>query len=199
LETLSSSAQEEILRAAVTLFSKKGYAGTGVQEILDEVGLSKPTLYYHFESKAGLFRAIVNHAYDDAYRLMRSAVNAAEDMEEKLVAAADALFRFTLANQDLTRLMFATVFAGSEEIPPEVLNEAKRRRNLEVVEEVLRRGQRQGKISSAYELRDFTHAIFGAVSHRIRTFLLTGEGELTRETAEKVVRLFLKGAEKRAK
>ena len=199
MEALSLSAQEEILRAAVSLFSKKGYAGTGVQEILDEVGLSKPTLYYHFESKAGLFRAIVNHAYDEAYRLMRSAVDAAQDMEKKLVAAVDALFQFTLANQDLTRLMFATVFAGSEEIPPEVLNETKRRRNLEVVEQVLRQGQRRGEISSGYELRDFTHAIFGAVSHRIRTFLLTGEGELTRETAENVVRLFLNGAEKRAK
>ena len=170
-----------------------------MQEILDEVGLSKPTLYYHFESKAGLFRAIVNHAYDETYRLMRSAVDGAEDMEDKLVAASDALFQFTLANQDLTRVMFATVFADSEEIPPEVLNESKRRRNLEVVEEVLRKGQRRGEISSAYELQDFTHAIFGAVSHRIRTFLLMGDGELTRETAEKVVHLFLAGAEKRAK
>ncbi len=181
----------------MSLFSKKGYAGTGVQEILDEVGLSKPTLYYHFESKAGLFRAIVNHAYDETYRLMRSAVDAAEEMEEKLVAAADALFQFTLANQDLTRLMFATVFAGAEEIPPEVLNQSKRRRNLEVVEEVLRKGQQRGQISPAYELRDLTHAVFGAVSHRIRTFLLTGEGALTRATAEKVVRLFLNGAERR--
>jgi AcrR family transcriptional regulator len=199
LETLSSSAQEEILRAAVSLFSKKGYAGTGVQEILDEVGLSKPTLYYHFESKAGLFRALLNNAYDETYRLMRSAVDAAENMEGKLVAAADALFQFTLANQDLTRLMFATVFANSEEIPPEVLNNSKRRRNQEVVEEVLREGQRTGQILARYELRDFTHAIFGAVSHRIRTFLLTGEGELTRETAEKIVRLFLEGARKRTK
>jgi AcrR family transcriptional regulator len=199
LETLSSHAQEEILRAAVSLFSKKGYAGTGVQEILDEVGLSKPTLYYHFESKAGLFRAILNNAYDETYRLMRSAVDAAEKIEGKLVAAADALFQFTLANQDLTRLMFATVFANSEEIPSDVLNHSKRRRNQEIVEEVLREGQRTGQILANYELRDFTHAIFGAVSHRIRTFLLTGEGELTRETAEKIVRLFLEGARRRTK
>lgn len=170
-----------------------------MQEILDEVGLSKPTLYYYFESKAGLFRAIVNHAYDESYRLMRSAVEAEEGLEGKLIAAAQALFTFTLANQDLTRLIFATVFADSEEIPPEVLNQSKRRRNLEVVEQVLKQGQRSGKISSAYELGDFTHALFGAVSHRIRTFLLTEEGKLTRETAEKVVRLFLDGASKRAK
>src|SRR3954463_11797831 len=110
-----NGAREEILRSAISLFARKGYAGTGVQEILDEVGLSKPTLYYHFESKAGLFRAILNNAYDETYRLMRSAVDAAEKIEGKLVAAADALFQFTLANQDLTRLMFATVFANSEE------------------------------------------------------------------------------------
>jgi len=197
METLAACAQTEILNSAVRLFSKKGYAGTGVQEILDSVGLSKPTLYYYFENKAGLFRAILNHAYDETYRMMKSAVDRATGTEKKLVAAADALFQFTLSNQDLMRLVFATVFAASEEIPPDVLNQTKRKRNFEVVEQVLRQGQRTGEIESRYGLHDLSHAIFGAVSHRIRTYLLTGEGELTRETAQKIVGLFLDGARKR--
>jgi AcrR family transcriptional regulator len=187
------------MNSAIALFSRKGYAGTGVQEILDAVNLSKPTLYYYFENKAGLFRAILDHAYDEAHRLMYAAIAQAQGTEERLIAAAAGLFEFTRSNQDLTRLVFATLFAAPEEIPHELLNPAKRRRNMELLEELLRLGQQGGEISDGFTIRDLTHGFFGAISHRIRTFLLTGEGDLDRATAERVVRLFLCGAKERVK
>jgi AcrR family transcriptional regulator len=194
MELYAPSAQGEILTSAISLFARKGYAGTGVQEILDAVGLSKPTLYYHFESKAGLFRAILDHAYDEVFRLMKLGIDSGSNTEEKLNGAALGLFEFTCSNQDLTRLVFATVFAAPEEVPASVLNPAKRRRNLDLLEEVLRRGQKTGEIGREYDVRDLTHGIFGAISHRIRTHLLTGERELNHGTAERIVTLFLNGA-----
>jgi len=196
METISSSARTEILNSAISLFARKGYAATGVQEILDAVEFSKPTLYYYFESKAGLFRAILDHAYEESFRLLKDAVDRAEGTTEKLIAAAEALFRFTESNRDLTRLVFATIFAAPEEIPSEVLNPAKRKRNHEIVEQLLRHGQRNGELDRAYDTRDLTHGLFGAISHRIRTHLLTGEGELNRTTAQRIVDLFLNGARK---
>jgi AcrR family transcriptional regulator len=45
--------------AAVRLFSRRGFEGTSVQAIADEVGTSKQALLYHFSSKEGLRQAAI--------------------------------------------------------------------------------------------------------------------------------------------
>src|SRR5438876_11682021 len=110
-------AREAVLDSAVKVFARRGYAGTSVQDILQATGLSKPTVYYYFESKAGLFRAILAFAYDESFRLMQTAVSGKVASMERLTGVASALFDFASRHRDLTRLVFATVFAAPEEIP----------------------------------------------------------------------------------
>jgi AcrR family transcriptional regulator len=53
--------RERILDIALRLFYARGYTGTSVNAIASEVGLSAPSLYWHFESKNELcFEAIRN-------------------------------------------------------------------------------------------------------------------------------------------
>ncbi|MCX6547205.1 MAG: helix-turn-helix domain-containing protein [Geothrix sp.] len=47
-----------LLLAALSHFAAKGYDGVQVKEVAEEAGVSKPTLYYHFGSKEGLFRQL---------------------------------------------------------------------------------------------------------------------------------------------
>ncbi len=49
----------EILSAALSFFSTKGYAATRLDEVAREAGVSKGTLYLYFESKQALFKAVV--------------------------------------------------------------------------------------------------------------------------------------------
>ena len=48
--------REAILKAAMRLFAKKGYAGASTREICETAGITKPVLYYHFRSKQHLYR-----------------------------------------------------------------------------------------------------------------------------------------------
>lgn len=48
----------KLLLVALTHFAARGYEGVQVREVAEEAGVSKPTLYYHFESKEGLFRQL---------------------------------------------------------------------------------------------------------------------------------------------
>lgn len=189
-------ARQVILRAAIATFARKGYAGTSVQDILAGSNLSKPTIYYYFESKAGLFKAILDSAYDCSYQLMREAVEAAPSCEEKLVAAAAALFEYTRRNKDSTRLVFATVFAAPEEIPPDSVDVAKRRRAFELFRDIIAEGQKNGEITAEYDVMELTHGLYGSVTHRLRMYLLTAKETINDGCARKTVTLFFQGARK---
>jgi AcrR family transcriptional regulator len=187
-------AREAVLESAIAAFARKGYAGTSVQDILRATGLSKPTLYYYFESKAGLFRGILDFAHDECFRLMRESVAAVSACEERLIAVAAAIFQFAERRQDLMRLVFATVFAAPEEIPRGCIDLTKRRRNFEFVLAIVRAGQKERVIDSRYDVEEIAHGIFGAISHQVRTHLLMPKGRLDRKRAERIVALFLDGA-----
>ena len=49
----------EIEQAALRLFLERGFAATSVREIASEVGVTVPTLYYHFGSKDGILGSLV--------------------------------------------------------------------------------------------------------------------------------------------
>ena len=51
----SSGKQEEILDAAIRLFLEKGYNATTTNDVCREANITKPSLYYYFDSKRRLF------------------------------------------------------------------------------------------------------------------------------------------------
>ena len=60
--------RQGIVDTAQRLFSERGYEGASLQDIADEMGLTKAAVYYHFPSKADILRAIVVptfHALND--------------------------------------------------------------------------------------------------------------------------------------
>jgi|SRR5574344_1419533 AcrR family transcriptional regulator len=59
---ISKNADErrtEILDSATKLFAEKGYDSTSVTDIMNEVGIAKGTLYYHFKSKEEILDGII--------------------------------------------------------------------------------------------------------------------------------------------
>ncbi len=60
----NGSVRERLLHAAIARFSTRGYAATSIREIVEAAGVTKPALYYHFQSKAGIYRAILDAVAD---------------------------------------------------------------------------------------------------------------------------------------
>ena len=60
--------KEKILSCAEELFYLKGYDGTGVQEIVEQAGITKPTLYYYFGSKRGLLDQLLETKFSQLLR-----------------------------------------------------------------------------------------------------------------------------------
>lgn len=57
-----------ILRAAHRLFLRDGYSATSMDAVTQEAGVSKATVYAHFDSKQKLFEALVRGGSEDAIR-----------------------------------------------------------------------------------------------------------------------------------
>ncbi|WP_234335731.1 ScbR family autoregulator-binding transcription factor [Streptomyces sp. NRRL S-1022] len=53
----------EILDVAAILFAEKGYSQTSLQDILDQTGLTKGGLYYHFRTKQEIAVAVVTEGF----------------------------------------------------------------------------------------------------------------------------------------
>ncbi len=55
----ASVRRNEILDAAERLFGTKGFESTSTNDILNEIGIARGTLYYHFKSKEDILDAMI--------------------------------------------------------------------------------------------------------------------------------------------
>jgi AcrR family transcriptional regulator len=88
-----------ILAAARKRFDLYGYAKVTMDEIADDLGMAKASLYYYFPTKEAIFRSVVTREQDEF------AARADELLREKL-PAQEKLRRYTRFRSELTgRLM----------------------------------------------------------------------------------------------
>lgn len=110
-ETPADTTRERILRAALRLFAEQGYGATSMREIAEQLGITKAALYYHFDSKEDIVRALLA----DVERQVGELADWAERQpagpqlrEEVLTRWSDvmqahglSLFRFIMANRSV--------------------------------------------------------------------------------------------------
>jgi TetR/AcrR family transcriptional regulator len=105
--------RRQIIEAAATLFSLKGFRGTTTREIARAVGVSEAMLFKHFATKEDLYAAIIE-AKSQVGRLMDTMVEAAErgDDAEVLRTLAREMIARTQADPTLMRLTFFSALEG---------------------------------------------------------------------------------------
>ena len=76
--------RDQVLAHARRLFVRRGYADVSVGEVADAVGVTKPTLYYHFNSKEGLYAATLNSLMRVVGGHIRRVVESVRPLRERL-------------------------------------------------------------------------------------------------------------------
>jgi AcrR family transcriptional regulator len=79
--------RDAVLETALTLFARRGYHGTPLSDVADELGIRTPSLYNHMGSKQDLLATILLSTMDDVLADFRAAVAGLRTPAERLHAA----------------------------------------------------------------------------------------------------------------
>lgn len=93
----------QILTAATAAFTRQGYAATGLDEVAAEAGISRAILYRHFDTKADLYRAVLDRV------CARLGETVGQRPGEFTEAAIDGLVSAAAVDPDGFRLLFRHV------------------------------------------------------------------------------------------
>jgi AcrR family transcriptional regulator len=85
---VSEERKDQIMNAAEDVFTQKGLDDARMDDIAEETGLSKGTLYLYFKSKDDLIASILDRIFQREFR-------AFENTDLSTVSAADAIWLFT--------------------------------------------------------------------------------------------------------
>ncbi len=90
-----------LIAAAREVFGEKGYGSATVQDLVDAAGVNPPTLYHHFDGKAGLFIATAQDAYEPVIARFREAVA----RQAEFAPAVEALLTAAVSMMDTEHVL----------------------------------------------------------------------------------------------
>lgn len=96
---------DPILESSLAAFTEFGYHGSSVRDIANRVGVTVPTLYYHYQSKQGLMLALLQASSQDLISRTGHALNEAGPHPlHRFVDLVDCTVRFMCHRRRLARL-----------------------------------------------------------------------------------------------
>jgi TetR/AcrR family transcriptional regulator len=101
----ASASRGQILAAAARLFAARGFGATSLQEIADELGMTKQAVLHHFRTKDQLRQAVLDDILGHWRDALPRLLFAAAASEDRFDAVFDELHRFFAAEPDRARLL----------------------------------------------------------------------------------------------
>lgn len=94
--------EQKIIRAARTLFTKKGFASTRTRDIAEEAGINLALLNYYYGSKQNLFRLVMAEKIETLFGLIVPILSDSSiSLQKKIVHMVEKYTELLLENQDL--------------------------------------------------------------------------------------------------
>jgi AcrR family transcriptional regulator len=107
----------EILGAAVRLIGQSGDAKSlSIRALSDEVGVTPPSIYRHFDDKAAVLRAVVEERFADFTERMATAEQGSRSPFSALRRRSEAYLRFAEEQPGHYRVLFSAASLGPESI-----------------------------------------------------------------------------------
>ena len=106
--------KEKIFLVAAQLFAKKGYNGVSMREISEKSGVTKPTIYYYFGSKEGIYEELVETGMQYVISSFERIVDNEASAKNKLVMMTKTFFQLAIDAPEYSKFFMTIVTPGSD-------------------------------------------------------------------------------------
>jgi AcrR family transcriptional regulator len=112
-EQVREERRQQILEAALAVFSQRGYHATNVSDVAAQAGVSQGTIYWYFDSKDELFQAAVLFAFTSFGEGALAPLTECTTAADKLLALARSMEDFADVAEGLF-MLFLGYWASSD-------------------------------------------------------------------------------------
>ena len=188
----SESKRERILQAAIRIFAREGYFSARISQIAKRARVADGTIYLYFQSKEHILTSLFDETMAEHVEAARREIRGIEGAGAQLRAIAEHHLGLLGGNRDLA-IVFQVEFRQSTQFM-ERFTQTWFGAYLELLAQVIGRGQAAGSIRDDLPPRLIARAFFGALDEMVTSWILSRRGGELRGLAEPVVDLFLGGA-----
>lgn len=138
----------EVQQAAVSLFSEKGFAATGIRDIGAKAGLNSASLYHYVEGKEELLVEIMTECLTSLLDMMKQAYESSADPAVQLVQFVQTHVAFGATNPLTSRVTDRSF---------QVLSQSSRESIValrDAFESILERILQRGKLTDNFQISD---------------------------------------------
>ena len=173
---------------AMKLFAEKGYAGCSIREICQAAGVTKPVLYYHFQSKEHLYQELMLDIFSHTRKNLLRLEKSDGPIRDRLSRFVSSEYVDTRRDPESVRLLFRMMFSPEEGYPYfNYVEEFQRERKL--IADCIRNSNENAIQTIDPEM--IATALMGTMLIQILEFLFTGQHTLTQRSAQKLIDLHL--------
>ncbi|UCR88911.1 TetR/AcrR family transcriptional regulator [Mycetocola spongiae] len=151
--------RQAILAAAAGVFARQGYAGTRMDDIFAATGLTKGAVYFHFASKEALAWAVVEDHKRRWLELARDEVESSTEALEQFRRLAELLIRLSSADESTWSVVRLAEQVGVHSAADIAASAGPMTDWIALMDEVIRRGQRQGVFDKRHSAADVAVAV----------------------------------------
>ncbi len=185
------SVRQRLLMCATKLFVQKGYTATTVREIVEAAGVTKPVLYYYFQSKEGIYLELIRDAYTHFSALLDSSQGQRGSTKERLLLLSDQLFSLFMEKIDVAKLMYA-IYYGPPQGAPFFDFDSYHFKFQDVVRQLVKEGIRNGELRSE-NAEDMMWAVIGVISVVMEVQLCHPEMGMEQRRPSRILKLIFRG------
>ncbi len=143
----AAASRAAIVSHAIQLFSKKGYAGTSMEELAARCGLNKAMIFYYFKSKKGLYEAVMREILVEIEKTIAEESRHHHTPADELAGFIRTYAKFACSHPYLPALLLKEL-SDSGAVVPDLLF-ATMRKLFARFSDILRRGEAEGVFEDA--------------------------------------------------
>ena len=141
----------DILDAALRLIYTKGYRETSLQDILDELGISKGSLYHHFDSKQEILNALIARMAAEAQKVVLPVVNDQQlSAIQKLQGYLNASTQWKARQKKTIIILMRMWYDEKNDVIRQKLAVESIPQTARVIESIIRQGLREKTFTTNY-------------------------------------------------